>query len=139
MSFLIDTCCISELTRKRPDPNVVRWFSNNDETSMYLSVLTIGELRKGIEKLEDSRKKIELNRWVSDELTDRFRNRILDIHLDVSNRWGEILAQAEIDGCPLPAIDSLIAATASVHDLAIVTANTKDFKHTGVKLINPWE
>ena len=139
MSFLIDNCCISELTRKRPDPNVLRWFTNHDENSMYLSVLTIGELRKGIEKLEDSHKKKELNRWVSDELTDRFRNRILGIHLDVVNRWGEILAHAEINGCPLQAIDSLIAATASVHDLAIVTANIKDFQNTGVKLINPWE
>jgi toxin FitB len=76
---------------------------------------------------------------VSDELTDRFRNRILGIHLEVVNKWGQILAKAEIDGCPLLAIDSLIAATASVHDLAIVTANTKDFQRTGVELINPWE
>lgn len=139
MSFLIDTCCISELTRKRPDPNVMRWFSSQDETSMYLSVLTIGELRKGIEKLDESQKKVELNRWVSDDLADRFRNRILGIHLDVMNRWGEILARAEIRGTLLPAVDSLIAATASVHNLAIVTANIQDFQHTGVELINPWE
>ncbi|WP_199535596.1 type II toxin-antitoxin system VapC family toxin [Rhodohalobacter sp. SW132] len=117
MSYLIDTCCISELVKKKPNPNVVRWFADRDEFSMYLSVITFGELRKGIEKLPDSKKKKELNRWVKEDLNQRFKNRVLSIDMEEVNKWGEILATAEQKGKPLPAIDTLIAATAQVHDL----------------------
>jgi len=138
MSYLIDTCCISELVKKKPDPNVVKWFTDQDELSMYLSVITFGELRKGIEKLPDSKKKKELNQWVKEDLNHRFKNRILNINMEVVNKWGEILATAEKNGKPLPAIDSLIAATAQVHDLSIVTKNTQDMEGSGVEVINPW-
>jgi len=138
MSYLIDTCCISELVKKKPDPNVVKWFTDQDELSMYLSVITFGELRKGIEKLPDSKKKKELNQWVKEDLNHRFKNRILNINMEVVNKWGEILATAEKNGNPLPAIDSLIAATAQVHDLSIVTKNTQDMEGSGVEVINPW-
>ena len=138
MSYLIDTCCISELVKKKPNPNVVKWFSDHDELSMFLSVITFGELRKGIEKLPDSSKKKELNRWVKEDLKHRFKNRILSINLEEVNKWGEILAIAEKSGNPLPAIDSLIAATAQVHDLSVVTWNTQDMEGSGVEVINPW-
>lgn len=138
MSYLIDTCCISELVKKKPNPNVVMWFADRDELSMYLSVITFGELRKGIEKLPDSKKKKELNRWVKEDLNHRFKNRVLDITIEEVNKWGKILAQAEQDGRPLPAIDSLIAATALVHDLSVVTRNTQDMEGSGVEVINPW-
>jgi predicted nucleic acid-binding protein len=138
MSYLIDTCCISELVKKKPNPNVVKWFADQDELSMFLSVITFGELRKGIEKLPDSKKKKELNRWLKEDLKHRFKNRILNINLEEANKWGEILAAAEKNGSPLPAIDSFIAATALVHDLSVVTRNTKDMEGSGVEVINPW-
>ena len=138
MSYLIDTCCISELVKKKPNPNVLKWFADQDELSMFLSVITFGELRKGIEKLPDSKKKQELNRWVKEDLKHRFKNRTLNINLEEANKWGKILATAEKNGEPLPAIDSLIAATAQVHDLSVVTRNTKDMKGSGVEVINPW-
>jgi predicted nucleic acid-binding protein len=138
MSYLIDTCCISELVKKKPNPNVLKWFADQDEISMYLSVITFGELRKGIEKLPDSKKKKELNQWVKEDLNHRFKNRVLNINMEEVNRWGKILATAEKNGKPLPAIDSLIAATAQVHDLTVVTRNTQDMEGSGVEVINPW-
>lgn len=138
MSYLIDTCCISELVKKKPNPNVVMWFADRDELSMYLSVITFGELRKGIEKLPASKKKKELNRWVKEDLNQRFKNRVLNITMEEVNKWGQILATAEKNGSPLPAIDSLIAATALVHDISVVTRNTQDMEGSGVEVINPW-
>lgn len=138
MSYLIDTCCISELVKKKPNPNVVKWFADQDELSMFLSVITFGELRKGIEKLPDSKKKKVLNRWVKENLNQRFKNRVLKITFEEVNKWGKILAATEKDGRPLPAIDSLIAATALVHDLSVVTRNTQDMEGSGVDVINPW-
>ena len=138
MNYLIDTCCVSELVKKKPNPNVVKWFSEQDELSMYLSVITFGELRKGISKLPDSKKKKELNRWVKEDLSHRFKNRVLNISIEEVNIWGEILATAETNGKPLPAIDSLIAATALTHGLSVVTRNTQDMEGSGVEVINPW-
>ena len=138
MSFLIDTCCISELVKKKPNPNVLKWFTDQDEFSMYISVITFGELRKGIEKLPDSKKKKELNQWVKEDLNSRFKNRILSINMEEVNRWGKILATAEKKGKPLPAIDSLIVATAQVHNLSVVTRNTQVIEGSGVDVINPW-
>jgi len=139
MSFLIDTCCISELTKKHPDRNVMSWFSSHDETEMYVSVITFGELIKGVEKLTESKKKVELNQWINNDLKQRFRNRILDISMTEVKKWGEILAECENKGTPIPAIHALIAATARVHDLAVVTRNIKDMQPTGVLTVNPWE
>lgn len=139
MSYLIDTCCISELVRKKPNVHVLNWFEEHDELSMYLSVITFGELRKGIEKLQEFKKKQKLNNWVQEDLSHRFKNRILSVGMKEVNKWGEVLARAERNGSPLPAIDALIAATAKAHDLAVVTRNVKDMKAAGAELINPWE
>ena len=138
MNYLIDTCCISELVKKKPDSNVLEWFEEHDEFNMFLSVITFGELRKGIEKLPESKKKRELNAWLNEDLLSRFKNRILNISQAEVNKWGEVLAKAEKAGNPLPAIDTLIASTALVHGLSVVTRNTKDIEPTGVELINPW-
>ena len=138
MSYLIDTCCISELVKKKPDPKVITWFDDVDEFSVYVSVITFGELRKGIEKLPDSAKKDALNRWINEEMTQRFKNRILDVSMKEANEWGNVLARAEQNGTPIPAIDALIAATARVHDLKVVTRNTKDMENCGIEMINPW-
>ena len=138
MNYLLDTCVISELIRENPDVNVVTWISGTPETSMYLSVLTIGEIHKGIEKLPESKKKDRLHKWVNSDLCIRFKNRILDLDLEVSTKWGQIQGKAEQVGKPMPLIDGLIAATALSHDLIVVTRNTKDMEQSGVTLINPW-
>lgn len=138
MSYLIDTCCISELVKQKPEPNVITWFGQQDERSLYLSVITFGELKKGVVKLPDSKKKKDLNLWIKKDLNERFKGRVLDITMEVSDKWGEILAKAEKKGQALPAIDSLIAATALVHGFSVVTRNTRDMRNSGVELINPW-
>jgi len=138
MNYLLDTCVISELIRENPDANVVSWISGTSETSLYMSVLTIGEIHKGIEKLPESKKKDRLHKWVNSDLCIRFKNRILDLDLDVSTKWGQIQGKAEQVGKPMPLIDGLIAATALSHDLIVVTRNTKDMEQSGVTLINPW-
>lgn len=139
MSYLIDTCCISELAKPNPDDKVVQWFSDHNELDLYLSVITFGELRKGIEKLPSSKRKRKLNHWINEDLLHRFKNRALDISLTEVNQWGKVLAKAEKMGTPLPAVDALIAATALAHNFAVVTRNTKDMKASGVELINPWK
>jgi toxin FitB len=138
MNYLIDTCCISELVKKSPDPNVVAWFGSVDESNMFISVITLGELHKGVEKLTDSDRKLLLHQWVSNDLPERFRNRVLPINLDVCQQWGKLQAQTEQKGTRIPAIDALIAATAIHHKLIVVTRNVDDFMHTGVGIVNPW-
>ena len=135
MSYLIDTNVLSELRRKVPNPSVVNWFSNRPATTLYLSVLTIGELRKGIETLADASRRLALLDWLEADLPQFFIGRILPVDLAVADRWGRLVAQA---GRPLPAIDSLLAATALQHGLHLVTRNQRDFELPGLEVINPW-
>ena len=137
--YLIDTNCLSELTRLRPDANVIEWFSSNDETRMYLSVISLGELVKGIDRLPDSAKKDKLNSWIQHNLKSRFRSRIIPISESIAIKWGSIQATMELRGTPIPAIDALIVATSLVNNLTLVTRNTKDFENIGIPLINPWD
>ncbi len=138
MNFLLDTCLISELAKPKPDEKVVDWVLSENETSFYISVLTFGELHKGIEKLPESKKKEQLRKWVENELKTRFQNRIIGIDMKVSIIWGEIQCLTEKKGKPTPAIDSLIAATGIAYDLTVVTRNVGDMKQCGVRLLNPW-
>ena len=139
MNYLLDTCLISELSKSKPDKKVVDWVLSKNETGFYISVLTFGELHKGIEKLPESKKKEELQIWIEGELKDRFQNRIIGIDMRVSILWGKIQCVAEKKGKPMPAIDSLIAATGIAHDLIVVTRNVSDMEQSGVRLLNPWE
>jgi predicted nucleic acid-binding protein len=136
VSYLVDTTVISELRRKQPDASVVAWFERCAPQSLYLSVLTLGEIRKGIERLEDARRRHILVDWLQLELPTFFLGRLLSVDAQVAERWGRLQADA---GRPLPAIDGLLAATALQHDLTLVTRNVKDFKDLGLSLINPWE
>lgn len=135
MSYLIDTNILSELRRKTPDAGVVAWFSKRPASSLYLSVLTLGELRKGVEGIADAERRMALLDWLEADLPNFFMGRMLTIDAHVADRWGRMVAQA---GRPLPAIDSLLAATAAHHDLSLVTRNIKDFANLGVEVINPW-
>jgi predicted nucleic acid-binding protein len=138
VSWLLDTCVISELVRPRRKASVVRWIQERDEDELFLSVITIGELEKGIAKLLDSTKRVTLEQWVRRELADRFRNRLLVIDSVVTARWGAMAGASEARGQPLPVIDSLIAATSLQHDLTVVTRNTDDFERCGARCFNPW-
>lgn len=137
--FLLDTNVISELVTRRPEPNVSQWVEETDETLLHLSVLTLGEIRKGVASLPHARRRAELETWLNKGLRSRFAGRILAIDAEVADRWGHVAAQARSMNIPLPVIDGLLAATALEHDLTFVTRNTADVVGIGVLLLNPWE
>jgi predicted nucleic acid-binding protein len=132
---LVDTNVISELRRREPDPNVVEWFEQRPSTALFLSVLTLGEIRKGIELVTDSKRKLRLLDWLEVELPKFFAGRILPVDLAVADRWGRLQADARR---PLAAVDSLMAATALHQGLRVVTRNAPDFTFPGLAVINPW-
>jgi predicted nucleic acid-binding protein len=135
--YLLDTCLLSELIRKEPNQGVLDWIKDKEESSLFLSVLTIGELRKGIVKLKPSTKKKELTQWFA-ELESRFKDRIIPIDIQISLKWGEIQVNLEVNGNSMPTIDSLIASTALCKNLIVVTRNGKDMKQSHVEILNPW-
>ncbi len=138
MSYLLDTCLLSELPKRQPNAGVISWVQETKESLLFVSVLTLGELRKGIGNLADGERKVRIQRWFDHDVIARFHNRILSVDLDVCLRWGELSAESQKMGRPRPAIDTLLASTALVHGLTMVTRNERDFARTGVELINPW-
>lgn len=139
MKYLLDTNAISELIAKQPNQQVVQWIDALDTNSVYLSVITIGEIRKGIEKLPASPRKDILSAWLTDALLVRFSGRVLPVDVDVMLTWGELTGRMDLMGRRLLAIDSLIAALAIRHNCSLVTRNEDDFKDTGVTVHNPWK
>jgi predicted nucleic acid-binding protein len=137
--FLLDTNCISEVVRLKPDPRVTAWIEASEESLLYLSVLTLGEIRKGLAALPQGKRRSRLETWLEAELQARFSGRILSIDAAVADRWGLLAAVAKIKGKPLSAIDGLLAATAIHHNLTIVSRNAGDFTNTQVPVVNPWE
>jgi len=136
--FLLDTNIISELVRPKPEPKVTAWIDATDESLLYLSVLTMGEIRKGIASLRDPSRRVALEAWLDSDLVIRFAHRILPIDQPVADRWGRITAQVAAAKSSLPVIDGLLAATAIHHNLTLVTRNTKDVVAAGVPVFNPW-
>jgi predicted nucleic acid-binding protein len=136
--FLLDTNIISELVARRPEPRVSDWIEATDEMLLHLSVLTLGEIRKGIVSLRDSSRRAALGAWLDSELMVRFANRILAVDEAIADRWGRLTAQREAANSRLPVIDGLLAATALQYNLTLVTRNVKDVAATGVPLFNPW-
>jgi toxin FitB len=139
VSYLLDTCVISELASKHPEPAVVRFIEGTDPEKAFLSALTVGEIQKGIEKARDPRRKEFLEAWLRDDLLIRFRDQILFLDIPVLRTWGSLTGRLERQGTPMPAVDSLIAATALHHQLVLVTRNVDDFVHSGVQLLNSWD
>lgn len=138
MSYLLDTCVLSELRKAVPD--VIRdWFDNVDQDLFYISVVSIAELLDGIERLPQSKKRKDLEHWFFGEVHTRFKDRILPIDDHVAKEWAYLNAALTQKGHNIGVQDLYIAATAKSHGLAIVTRNSKDFKHTDIRLINPWE
>ncbi|HEX6903065.1 MAG TPA: type II toxin-antitoxin system VapC family toxin [Thermoanaerobaculia bacterium] len=138
MKFLLDTCVISELAAKRPEPRVVTWIDSIDPDRIYLSVVTVGEIQKGIEKQRDPAKKERLEGWLQDDLLVRFRDRLVELDLKAMLEWGTLTGRLESQGSPMPAVDSLIAASALLGGFVLVTRNEEDFIRSGVQILNPW-
>jgi len=138
MNYILDTNVVSELVAREADQKVVNWVDSIDSESVFLSVITIGELKKGIEKLSDSKRKKMLESWLEEDLLVRFRGRILPLDIPVLLTWGRLVASLEKEGKPLPAIDSLLAATSAQTGFTLVTRNTGHFDPTGISVFNPW-
>ena len=138
-AFLLDTNCISELVRNRPERRVLKWMEAADESLLYLSVLTLGEIRKGVAGLPQSRRRSQLEAWLEEDLQVRFAGRILSIDAAVADRWGLLAADAKRKGRTISIIDGLLAATAMQHNLTIVSRNVSDFANTPAAVLNPWE
>jgi len=138
VSFLLDTCLLSELTRPKPHLNASRWFDEQDAASLFVSVLTIGEIEKGIAALPTGRKKVALSGWIA-TLRSTYADRLLPIDPAIAAIWGRVTARVERDGGALGVVDGLIAATALHHGYTVVTRNVGDFRKTGVALLNAWQ
>ena len=135
MSYLLDTNIVSETVRRNPNKAVIAWLDQLPGEALYVSVLTLGEIRKGIEALTDRKRREKLRLWLEHELPGWFEGRVLPVDLGVADRWGRLMAEV---GRPVPTIDSLLAATALHHELRLVTRNAGDFGYPGLEVINPF-
>ena len=137
--FLLDTNTVSELVSVKPNQRVLDWMDAADENRLFLSAMTLGEIRQGVAALPQSKKQTRLETWLEVDLQTRFAGRILAIDGAVADRWGWIMAQAQVKGMTLPVVYGLIAATALHHNLTAVPRNVSDFVVAGLSVINPWE
>ena len=138
MSFLLDTNVVSEWVKVRPDPGVVAWLSQADEDRVFLSVVTLAELRYGVERLAAGVRRKRLDEWLRLELPARFEGRILGIDCDIADAWGRVVARREAAGRPINIMDAFVAATTEVHRLTLVTRDVRDFELAVNAIVNPW-
>ena len=138
MTFLLDTNAVSEWVKPRRNPGVMNWFADIDEDRVFLSVITLAELRNGIAGLAAGRRREQLDSWLSHDSPERFEGRVLPIGTAIADQWGRITAIAKAAGRPIHAMDAFLAATARVHDLTIVTRDVTDFKSIDIPVLNPW-
>lgn len=138
MNFLLDANVVSEWMKPRPNLGVVEWLAAADEDRLFLSVVTLAELRYGVERLPAGRKRAQLQEWLETELAGRFERRVMVVDEAVANTWGKLLAKADTAGRPLGAMDGFLAATAAVHNMALVTRNEMDFAAAAIETFNPW-
>jgi predicted nucleic acid-binding protein len=139
VNFLLDTNVVSEWIKPRPNPGVIAWLAEADEDRVFLSVMTLAELRHGVERLPAGNRRKRLDEWLGNELPLRFEKRILSIDGVVADMWGQIVARREAAGRPISVADALIAATVETHDLTLVTRNTADFDLAVQTVVNPWK
>jgi predicted nucleic acid-binding protein len=137
--FLLDTNIPSEMTRPSPQPSVSAWLDDADDDRLYFSVVSLGEVLKGVTLLTESRRRIQLQQWLDETLRPWFEGRVLPVDQPIAERWGALTGQRQLKGRPLKVLDGFIAATALEHDLTVVTRNVKDFAGLGVMIINPWD
>lgn len=138
MNYLLDTNLLSEVRRPAPDANVLAWLDQVDEDRVYLSVISIAEISRGIALLADGKRKAELAAWLAFDLPARFESRILEVNSNTALLWGRLMGEAKKEGRGLSVMDGWIAAIAKMHDLTLVTRNTKDFQNLDIALFDPW-
>ena len=140
MKYLLDTCVLSEYVKKNPNSQVINWLDDQDETSLYVSILSIAKLKKGIIRIQNSQpnRYHKLWNWLQ-KLEQRFNSRIVPLDNNIINTWATICGQSEAKGNKLPIMDSLIAATAYQYDMIIVTRNITDFTFSSIEVFSPWE
>jgi predicted nucleic acid-binding protein len=138
VKYLLDTCVISELVKPAPNRKVVDWLNEVSSKALFLSVITIGEIKKGLTKPPNSKKKERLTVWLN-TLLNEYQERILPVDLMVAENWGVLQGNAEMAGTPMSSIDSLLAATTYTHNLTLVTRNESDFVPGITPIINPWK
>ncbi len=139
MKYLLDTCVISEVIKREPNKNVISWLQAQDEANLFLSLLTFGEIQKGIQKDPDQNRKKRLTIWIEEDLKKRFENRIIPIDLKVVTNWGSLQGLAELAGKTMPTLDGLIAVSALTYHCTVATRNTSDMEQSTAELFNPWE
>jgi toxin FitB len=138
VNFLLDTNVVSEWIKPRPNDGVVSWLADADEDRVFISVVTLAELRYGVERMGAGNRRRRLEEWLRSELLLRFEGRVLPVDKDIANAWGQVVAHSEAAGRPIGAMDALIAATVKVHGLTLVTRNASDFETTVKAVVNPW-
>jgi hypothetical protein len=137
MNFLLDTNAVSEWVKPRPNPGLIRWMESADEDRVYLSVISLAELRYGVERMPAGARRSRLEQWLRDELPIRFEARILSIDQSVAEAWGKTVSRSEVLGRPTGAMDAILSATAEIHRLTLVTRNVSDFPMLKA-IVNPW-
>jgi predicted nucleic acid-binding protein len=138
VNFLLDTNIVSEWTKPRPNAGIVNWLSEADEDRIFISAITIAEIRYGIERLPQGVRRDRLNAWLTDDVPLRFEDRILPIDAKTGDCWGRVMARGRAAGRPVAAMDAFFAATSERYDLVLATRNIPDFEALGIRLINPW-
>jgi len=138
MNFLLDTNVVSEWVKLHPDPGVVAWLAEADEDRVFISVITLAELRHGIERMDPGRRRHRLEAWLTNELPLRFEGRVLPIEASIADAWGKMMARSEAAGRPIGVMDAFIAGTAEVHGLTLVTRNSAHFQPFFKPILNPW-
>lgn len=138
MAYLLDTCTISEMVKKKPEPKVVDWFKHQEESSLFLSIISWGEIQNGIYRLPTGKRRVGLEKWLNDELHPLFERRIVNVDEDVITTWAKMTARLRDKNIVRHAFDSLIEATAIHRNLILVTRNEKDFRSSDVSIYNPW-
>jgi hypothetical protein len=137
MNFLLDTNAVSEWVKPRPNPGVIRWMESADEDRVFLSVISLAELRYGVDRMAGGARRTRLEQWLRDELPLRFEGRILSVDHRVAEAWGRTVSRCEALGRPMGAMDAFLSATAEVHRLTLVTRNVSDFPALKT-VVNPW-
>lgn len=138
MRLLLDTNVLSEVTKPRPEVRVLEWLDGLDEDRVFMSVVSIAEIRRGVALMETGRKRGALAEWLAQDLPQRFERRVIPVDAPVALAWGDLMGFAKRSGRGLSSMDGLIAATAIAHDLTLATRNIKDFEGFGIELVDPW-
>jgi toxin FitB len=139
MTYLLDTCIVAELISEIPNPNVIRWVDAQPEETLFISVVTLAELKNVIDREPSLKRRSQMNEWLTNDLLVRFSNRVSEINVNVTLKWGEVSARIQSLDRVISAMDTLNLAIALIYDHTLVTNHLNDFENTGVRLVNAFE